>query len=70
MVTVPQLGWSCVNLNAFADLESLGDLLRLAWDQQRQLHPAVSSNSGSSTEPTSGSADSSEEIVDSQTAIS
>jgi len=38
-VTVPQLGWSCVNLATYADLELLGDLLQTAWEQQRQLHP-------------------------------
>lgn len=38
-VTVPQLGWSCVNLEAVKDVELLGDLFANAWDQQRQLHP-------------------------------
>jgi hypothetical protein len=38
-VTVPQLGWSCVNLNLHTEIEKLGDLIRSSWDQQRQLHP-------------------------------
>ncbi|SIO36952.1 hypothetical protein SAMN05444166_4154 [Singulisphaera sp. GP187] len=48
---VSQLGWSCVNLDSYADLELLGELLRLAWDQQRQLHPATSSSVSSPSEP-------------------
>lgn len=50
-VTVPQLGWSCVNLNSHADLELLGELLQTAWDQQRQLHPVESNGAGSPGEP-------------------
>ncbi len=42
-MTVPQLGWSCVNLDSFADLEQLGDLLRASWDYQRLLHPVGTS---------------------------
>ncbi|MFO0951614.1 MAG: type I restriction endonuclease [Isosphaeraceae bacterium] len=38
-VSTPQLGWSSVNLNTHRDVEQLGDLLCLAWEQQRQLHP-------------------------------
>jgi hypothetical protein len=34
-VSSPQLGWSCVALNSPKDLESLGDLLRKAHDQQK-----------------------------------
>jgi hypothetical protein len=45
-VTIPHLGWSCVNLGAYADLPLLGDLVRMAWDQQRQLHPVASGSSG------------------------
>ena len=36
---IPQLGWSCVQLNQHADLESLGDLLRTAWNQVRSHRP-------------------------------
>ena len=48
---VSQLGWSCVNLDSYADLELLGELLQLAWDQQRQLHPAASGSASSPSEP-------------------
>jgi hypothetical protein len=34
-VSSPQVGWSCVALNSSKDLDSLGDLLRSAYDQQR-----------------------------------
>jgi len=40
VVTVPQLGWSCVNLETHKDVEHLGELFRLAWDTVRQLRPA------------------------------
>ncbi len=49
-VTLPQLGWSCVNLNTDTDIEMLSDLLRASWDQQRQLHP-VNSCAPASSEP-------------------
>ncbi|WP_422927988.1 hypothetical protein [Singulisphaera sp. PoT] len=49
-VTVPQLGWSCVNLGSFEDLELLGDVFRSSWDQQRQLRPAVAANGESPIE--------------------
>lgn len=45
-VTVPQLGWSCVNLNNYQDVKLLGDVFRLSWDQQRLLHPATSNALG------------------------
>jgi hypothetical protein len=38
-VTIPQLGWSCVNLEQSTDIEQLDVLLRASWDQQRSLHP-------------------------------
>jgi hypothetical protein len=62
-VMVPYLGWSCVNLNSYADLESLGDLLRLAWDQQRQLHPVASNNSPAPAEASSNSPAPAESVV-------
>jgi hypothetical protein len=34
-VTSAQQGWTCVTMNAVADLEQLGDALRAAWDYQR-----------------------------------
>jgi hypothetical protein len=34
-ITCPQTGWSCVTLNSTKDLESLGELLRRAYDQQK-----------------------------------
>ena len=48
-VTVPQIGWSCVNLDSHTDVESLGELFRLAWDQQRLLHPVANANTAPST---------------------
>ncbi len=47
-VSTLQLGWSCLNLNSYADLELLSPLLQAAWDQQRQLHP-VNSTEASDT---------------------
>lgn len=41
-VTIPQLGWSCVNLEAHKDVDLIADVFRAAWDQQRQLHPTAS----------------------------
>ncbi|MDB5352519.1 MAG: hypothetical protein JWN86_3766 [Planctomycetota bacterium] len=38
-VSVPQLGWSCINLDTLADLELLGDVAKASWDAQRALHP-------------------------------
>lgn len=64
-VTVPQLGWSCVNLNSYSDVGLLGDLLQLAWEQQRQLHPVASSGVSDSAEMSSDTPKRSEsEIVD------
>ena len=42
-ISTLQLGWSCLNLNSYSDLELLSPLLQAAWDQQRQLHPVNSS---------------------------
>jgi hypothetical protein len=38
-MSIPQLGWSCINLDSFTDLEQLGDIFRTSWDYQRSLHP-------------------------------
>ncbi len=38
-VSVPQLGWSCINLNTLSDLDLLGDVAIASWDSQRALHP-------------------------------
>ena len=43
-IIVPQIGWSCVNINTFADLELMGDLIKASWDLQRSLHPIASIN--------------------------
>ena len=34
-VTSPQAGWSCLTLDSTKDLDSLGDLLRTAYDRQK-----------------------------------
>jgi hypothetical protein len=34
-VMSPQAGWSCLSLNSPSDLDSMGDLLRRAYDQQK-----------------------------------
>ncbi len=49
-VIVPQLGWTCVNLGSFEDLELLGELFRLSWDQQRQSHPVTQGGTEPATE--------------------
>ena len=38
-VMMPQLGWSCINITDYKEIESLGDLLVASWDLQRTLHP-------------------------------
>ena len=38
-ISVLQLGWSCLMIDSFADLEMLGELLRVSWDSQRSSHP-------------------------------
>lgn len=39
-ITTLQLGWSCVSLNAYSDLDALGELLRTSWDELRRLRPS------------------------------
>lgn len=53
-VSVPQIGWSCVNLNTYKDVESLGDLVRASWDAQRRLHPVGSAGVNTIDNPVDG----------------
>lgn len=39
-VTTPVSGWSCVTLGSAAEIEKLGEALRVAWDELRAEHPA------------------------------
>lgn len=48
-VTIPQLGWSCVNLEQYGDIEQLGTLMQASWDQQRALHPVQSDSNEPAT---------------------
>lgn len=48
-VIVPQLGWSCVPLGSYSDLEQLGDLLRAAWESQRSSRPVTAGAAGDET---------------------
>jgi hypothetical protein len=50
-VTIPQLGWSCVNLEQYSDLEQLGELLCASWDEQRSLHPIQGDSTDQPTLP-------------------
>ena len=38
-LTIPQLGWTCVNLDSLADMGLLGGILSASWESQRALHP-------------------------------
>lgn len=46
-VVTPQTGWTCVSINSHKDIETLGDLLRRAYDAQKALRTKV----GETAEP-------------------
>jgi predicted type IV restriction endonuclease len=58
-VMMPQLGWSCININDYKEIESLGDLWAASWDMQRALHPRTA---GMSSEDSPDPQD--QEVVD------
>ena len=37
MLNTPQEGWTCITLNASGEIERLGDVLRAAWDSQKEI---------------------------------
>ncbi|MBI5546098.1 MAG: hypothetical protein HY901_19580 [Deltaproteobacteria bacterium] len=39
-VTTPEPGWACITLESPTEVEKLGEVLKVAWDQQRADHPA------------------------------
>jgi len=34
----PQAGWSCITLNSSGEVEHVGEVLRAAWDSQKEVH--------------------------------
>jgi hypothetical protein len=54
-LSTPQLGWTCITLNASGEIERLGEVLRAAWDSQKEIR----SKATEETEPGISSAGSS-----------
>jgi hypothetical protein len=46
-VSVPQIGWTAVGLSTTADLETLADLFRLAWEERRASRAGSDQPTGS-----------------------
>jgi hypothetical protein len=36
-LSTPQAGWTCITMSASGEIERLGDVVRAAWDSQREI---------------------------------
>jgi len=57
----PHAGWTCITLNASAEVEHLGEVLRAAWDSQKEVRSntpddAEREPNGAGPDPSSGEA--------------
>jgi hypothetical protein len=40
-VATPETGWACVTLESAAEIEKLGEVLKMAWEHERREHPTL-----------------------------